>query len=55
VVKERLTTQFRAEFFNVFNRPNFGNPVVNRSASNFGAITSAGSPRILQFALKLSF
>ena len=55
VLKERLTTQFRAEFFNIFNRPNFGNPVVNRNASNFGTITSAGSPRILQFALKLSF
>lgn len=55
VLKERLSTQFRAEFFNVFNRPNFGNPVVNQSASNFGAITSAGSPRIVQFALKLSF
>ena len=24
--KERLTTQFRAEFFNVLNHPNFGNP-----------------------------
>ncbi len=25
-IKERLTTQFRAEFFNLFNRPNISNP-----------------------------
>lgn len=54
-LRERLNMQFRAEFFNIFNRPNFGNPVNTENASNFGAITSAGSPRILQFALKLSF
>ncbi|HEY3837500.1 MAG TPA: TonB-dependent receptor, partial [Bryobacteraceae bacterium] len=54
-IKEKFTTQFRAEFFNVFNHPNFGNPVTTLNASNFGAITTAGSPRIIQFALKLSF
>jgi hypothetical protein len=54
-LKERAALQFRAEAFNIFNRPNFGNPVSNLTAANFGAITSASSPRILQFALKLSF
>jgi hypothetical protein len=53
--EERATVQFRAEFFDLFNRPNFGNPVGTQSASNFGTIASAGSPRIIQFALKLSF
>jgi hypothetical protein len=49
------TLQFRAEAFNVFNEVNFGNPISVESATNFGALTSATSPRILQFALRLSF
>jgi hypothetical protein len=47
--------EFRAEFFNLFNRTNFRSPVANRSAANFGAITSTYDPRIIQFALKLNF
>jgi hypothetical protein len=54
-VTEHAAVQFRAEAFNVLNRVNFNNPVSNLNASNFGAITSAGSPRILQFALKVRF
>jgi hypothetical protein len=53
---ERLTLQLRAEFFNIFNNVNFNNPGnVVSSASSFGRITSAGSPRILQFGAKLVF
>jgi hypothetical protein len=55
-IKERMAVQFRSEFFNLFNRPNFGNPYnVQRVAARFGKIESAGDPRILQFALKVSF
>jgi hypothetical protein len=55
-IKERATVQFRAEFFNAFNKPNFGNPYNNLNTSNrFGHIESAGSPRIVQFGLKLNF
>ncbi len=35
--RERLTAQFRAEFFNVFNHPNFTNPY--GSSNGFGAGT----------------
>jgi hypothetical protein len=52
---ERYEFQFRTEFFNAFNRANFGNPYnVQRVSSRFGKIESADDPRILQFALKFS-
>jgi len=68
---ERFKLQFRSEFFNIFNHPNFnapgfgGNGVVaigganNYTSSNFGAIGSTRDapydPRQIQFALKLYF
>ena len=45
----------RAEGFNVINHANFNAPSGNLSSATFGRITSAGDPRILQFALKLHF
>lgn len=54
-VGERVGYEFRAEFYNIFNNVNFGNPDAGLQDSNFGAISSAGDPRILQMALKLSF
>ena len=47
--------QFRAEAFNVANHANFGLPVADLNSANFGRILSAGPPRLLQFALKLTF
>jgi Carboxypeptidase regulatory-like domain len=49
--------QFRAEIFNVFNHTNYSNPDGGFSdgTSSFGLITSAGDPRLLQFALKFFF
>ncbi|MBI3282019.1 MAG: hypothetical protein HYZ57_19525 [Acidobacteria bacterium] len=52
---EDARLQFRAEFFNLFNRVNLGNPNTNRSSAQFGRITSAGAPRVAQLALKLVF
>jgi outer membrane receptor protein involved in Fe transport len=52
--REGMKLQFRTEFFNVLNQVNLGNPNVSMG-KNMGKITSAGSPRILQFALKLLF
>ncbi len=55
-ISEQISTEFRAEFFNVFNHPQFENPGGNISrASTFGIITSAGDPRIGQLALKIIF
>ena len=54
-LSERATLQFRAEFFNAFNNVNFRTPDHTVTDDTFGKITSAGDPRILQFALKVSF
>ena len=52
---ERIHAQFRAEAFNTFNRVNFSNPAASVSSGTYGQITSAGSPRVFQFGLKLLF
>jgi len=62
-VSERIGLQFRAEFFNAFNRTNFNtpNPVVYTSATSgpsptAGVITSTTTTsRQIQFGLKLLF
>jgi hypothetical protein len=65
-LNDTSNVEFRAEFFNAFNHPQFANPggepPVNAvppfvsPVPNFGTITSmAVSPRIIQFALKLNF
>jgi hypothetical protein len=47
--------QFRAEIFNVFNNVNLGLPTATLNSPSFGKISSAGSPRIIQFGLRYEF
>ena len=55
-IREKRALQFRAEFFNATNHPNWGNPGTTYGTSAFGKITSNSSlPRILQFGLKFLF
>ncbi len=66
--KERLTTQFRFEVFNVFNRTQYASAGINLGApSAFGlatatpdvtsgnAVVGSGGPREAQLALRLTF
>src|ERR1039458_4203223 len=47
---------FRADFFNVFNHPQFANPGTTFGAGTFGQITSTSvNPRIIQLALRFNF
>ena len=55
-IGERFRLQFRSEFFNAFNRVQWGNPDTGITSSNYGKITSqANIPRQIQFGLKLIF
>jgi hypothetical protein len=68
---EQTRLQFRADFFNLFNHPNFANPVSDMSNANFGKITQTlgtasgpsvgttggaiGGARLIQLSLRVRF
>jgi hypothetical protein len=53
---ERTDLEFRAEFFNLFNHPQFFQPGQDFASSDFGIIQrTVNNPRLIQFALKLTF
>jgi hypothetical protein len=54
-IYKEARAQFRAEVFNVFNNVNMNLPNSTQSSPAFGTISGAGAPRIVQFALRLSF
>lgn len=55
-ITETKVFQFRAEAFNIWNKPQFGPPSTTINTPNFGQISSLASPpRQLQLALKFYF
>ncbi|MBA3568696.1 MAG: hypothetical protein H0W28_05020 [Pyrinomonadaceae bacterium] len=54
-LSETMNLQFRAEFFNLFNHPNFNLPDNFLGSPSFGQVTSAREPRHIQFGVKLLF
>jgi hypothetical protein len=56
---ERMNIEFRTEFFNLFNRPQFGPPngtCCTANNANFGVVTNTiNNPRLIQFGLKFGF
>ncbi|MCJ7504763.1 MAG: TonB-dependent receptor [Acidobacteriia bacterium] len=53
--KERYSMEFRAEFFNLFNRVNLYPPDANLASANFGLSQQAFDPRVIQFGLRFAF
>jgi hypothetical protein len=60
-INERAAFKFEANFFNMFNHPNFETPTTGLNASNFGQSTATfdnqqtGGPRITQLAIRFDF
>jgi len=54
-ITERTKLEFRAEAFNVTNTPPLNDPNGTFGSPAFGSITSAGTPRDFEFAVKLHF
>jgi len=61
-ISESKVLQVRAEFFNLFNTPQFNNPATTVGTGTFGTVSSAGSEpvqqrleRNIQLATKFTF
>jgi hypothetical protein len=53
-IHERISAEFRAEAFNLFNHPTFGPPDTTLGDGNTGIINSqVNLPRQIQIALKI--
>lgn len=55
-LSEKVSLDFRAEIFNIFNHPQFSGPSTSYGTSTFGKVTStANQPRQTQLSLSLDF
>lgn len=54
-IGEDKKLQFRGEFFNITNHPNFGGPGSTLNGPGFGIVASAGPARRIQFGVRFVF
>ena len=56
ILDHKITSEFRSEFYNLFNHPQFAAPNSTITSQSFGVVTStANNPRDIQFGLKVVF
>jgi hypothetical protein len=55
VYRERYNLEIRSSFYNAFNHANLGSPGNALTSSNFGVITTATNPRVIEFGARISF
>jgi Carboxypeptidase regulatory-like domain/TonB-dependent Receptor Plug Domain len=54
-VTEKHKIEFRAELFNIFNHTNFTSVATTYGSGNFGQVTAAADPRIMELVLRYQF
>lgn len=54
-IREGTKLTIRADFFNLFNRVNFEQPVNTINSANFGQSTASGAGRLIQFVARFEF
>ena len=54
-ITESKSLELRFEAFNLFNHAQFMNPTAEINSSEFGLVTGARDPRIMQFGAKFLF
>ncbi len=54
-ITESQRLEFRGSFYNLLNHANLGNPNTTQLNSIFGRITSASTPRVIEFGLRYAF
>ena len=53
---EKLNFEFKTEFFNAFNRTQFGDPNTNKDSGSMGLVSgTVGNPRLIQFSGRFTF
>jgi hypothetical protein len=53
MIREQMSLQFRAEFFNIFNHTQFTGVNGEITSPRFGTVSNARAPRIGQLSIKL--